>query len=181
MAFERKKDLQNLLLGKSLKEIKLLNVNDTYFCFEEENFLIIDGGIQFILEDHIISLVFNHTRLFFDLTLEPANTLLGKLTKDAYLVKELNVNETYSNLKVTTLDAKWSFYQNLDKNNFPTGDKLYVPHELYFQFENGQSLQIAVVRYEIEDLQLTNINYDLHGEVLVSLNKQIEVKEAHFD
>lgn len=56
MAFENIEDLESTFINQKLKSIKLYNVNDNYFVFDPKSHAVIDGGVEFIFEEEILSI-----------------------------------------------------------------------------------------------------------------------------
>ncbi|MFN3916125.1 MAG: hypothetical protein ACK4K0_00160 [Flavobacteriales bacterium] len=59
-------------------------------------------------------------------------------------------------------------------------EKYHIIEQLILTFEKGDILQIAAVDFDIENDSIKNPNYKQTGEILISIDRIIDIKEADF-
>lgn len=79
---------------------------------------------------------------------------------------------------MTAVTAKWNWYNNLDDELEPVGEKQYILIEVVFSFENGHHFQVATISYEIENKSIHKARFDSQGELLLSLDRIVEIETS---
>lgn len=176
MAFENPEELEISLVGQTLTSIKFYNVNDSYFVFDQKNLAVIDGGIELVFGERILAIAWNTEKELFDVNTSSVKPLLGAL--DFYQIDsaEFPFQQDILGSRVTALKAKWNWYNNLDDELEPVGEKQYILIEVVFSFENGHHFQVATISYEIENKSIHKARFDSQGELLLSLDRVIEIE-----
>jgi hypothetical protein len=177
---ELKKKIEELLIGKEIKSIKIFNVNDSFFVFEATASWVFDGGIEIITEENILTLAWDHLNDGFSFKVdEGVESLLEGA--DYYQVEDeitSGVQNTSKQL-VESLNLKCQFYQEYDENAQLKEEKTYVPTELVIRFNEDQLIKIALIDFGIDPAtkQIGIAQYDLFGRLYLSLNEDLEIKE----
>lgn len=167
--------LKDIFLNKTLNDIEFFDTDLRYVSPDMEQTWIVDGGVQFKLDDSFVSFAYSGELQFFNVFLGQAEDL-----RDDYKLNELGAKdvEGINNLigkKVVDIKAIWNFYKDLDENFEEVGEKKYMPFEIQVTFDNQSFLQMAAVQYNILDNQIINLQYNSERELLVSLNKKFEI------
>ncbi|WP_430817796.1 hypothetical protein [Carboxylicivirga sp. RSCT41] len=172
--------IKQKLLGKTISTIRLFNINDDYYAFYEDSHWVFDGGIQFCIDDAIVCWGYDYEKEMMELSFDKEITDKLEGTKH-YQVDSKNI-KGISELQGATIkdvSIKWEFYQNIDENFEPYGDKIYAPIEIVLYFDFNMTLQLALIDFEIDEqaFKMVQPTYDLEGEMLYSFNKQIKINE----
>ncbi|MEZ4951913.1 MAG: hypothetical protein R2784_21340 [Saprospiraceae bacterium] len=175
MAIEKTADLAHFLVGKKLTSINLYNENDHFLCFNQKKLALIDGGIELGFDKEIISLAWNEKEELFDIAMSPADGLLGSLDYYQISTKDLPIGSDLQGLTIKSANVQWSWYQNVDENFEPIGEKQYIPIELIIEFDHGRVLQIATVDCNIEDGKIQSVSFNSEGELLLSVDTIFEI------
>jgi hypothetical protein len=160
-----------------LKNIKFYNTKEDYLAFDDEQQWIIQGGIEFIFEDTMISLGWNAEMHLYELIEGDLDKLLGEM--DVYDI-ELDEFEEIEKLKgkqINDVSFNWTYYQKMDDEMELTDEKIYIPQEIILKFENEITLQVATILFHLKDDQISNPVYDPQGNILVSLDHIVEITE----
>lgn len=164
------------LTENKIVDIKAIQVNPKYFAFDPERVWVLDGGIIFTLEnEQEITFGWNKEVELMDMQFCEPTALFGDL--DFYEIEEVSEKLKNAILGKTLIDVEfeWNWYQMLDEN-FELDEELhYAPLGLLLNFEEGQTLQLASIRFALEGQTLANAKYLPEGDLLVSLNEIIPI------
>lgn len=167
--------LRNIFLNKTLSDIDFFDTNLKYVSPDMEQTWIIDGGVQFKLDDNYVSFAYSGELQFFNIFLGKAEEL-----RDDYELKSLGATEVEAinalvGKTITNINTVWNFYKDLDENFEEIGEKKYMPSEILLTFSDQSFLQMAAVEYNILENQIINLQYNSERELLVSVNKKFEI------
>jgi hypothetical protein len=183
MSAELENEIRNHLSGKELKGIEFYTINDKYWVFDEDHTWVVDCGINLDFENDSFAFGWNSDKGFYDHHTGKIENLVGE-----YKIKDLEaVNiEGISNLigkKISEVKVLCNYYFDLDENYEPTENKNFMPMEMQITFENGDVLQMAAVRFEIdkESKSMKNVFYDSEAEFLITLNKPVDIETETFE
>ena len=174
-------ELKSHLLNKEIVDIEFFNLNDSYLVINPESKWVFDGGIQINFTDAVFSIGWDYESEGFDFSME--NTIDDFLGDEEYFpagTKQIPgiVKLIGSNIK--QVNIKWDYYQNMDEEGEIIPEKIFIPVELLMTFETDETLQLALVSYQIKDepFELTDLEFNQSGELLVSLNDVVAIKET---
>ncbi len=164
MSFESSINHQELL------EIRYFNINDDYFIFDSENLLIIDGAVLLRFSHTKLTLGWNANLELFDSVEEDVSVLLKdsnfyELELDNEVLTKKFIGKT-----IQSTGVKWNWYQDLNDDYEPDGPQMNIIEELVLKFEDGSSLQIATVRYTLNQKDITDLEFDPQGQLMISAN-----------
>lgn len=164
------KSFENSLNHQELLEIRYFNINDDYIIFDSENLLIIDGSVLLQFSHTKLTLGWNANLELFDSVEEDASVLL----KDSNFY-ELDIDNEVLTKKfigktIQSTSVKWNWYQDLNDDYEPDGPQMNIIEELVLTFEDGSSLQIATVRYTLHQKNITDLEFDPQGQLMISAN-----------
>jgi hypothetical protein len=167
----------NALVGKSLANIELLQVNPKYFAFDPERVWVLDGGIEMTTSDgQNLSYCWHNKVELMDMHLGDSEPFFGEL--DYYAISEVTekVKQKLQGVEITEVEFEWNWYQMLD-DNFELEEELhYAPLGMTLTFSDGQTLQMASIRFQLDGQTLANAHYLPEGDMLVSLNELIPIE-----
>ncbi len=178
---ELDKKIKQQLIGKTLSNIKLYNINDDYYAFYQESHWVFDGGIQFNIDNSIACWGYDYEAEMFEFSINKEIT--EHLAETNYYQIDSNNIKGVSELqgaKIKDVDIKWEFYQKIDENFEPFGEKIYTPIEIILHFDLNMTLQLALIDFEIDEkpFRMINPTYHLEGEMFYSFNNEIEINEC---
>jgi hypothetical protein len=179
MSLENKDLVEKLILNKNLTSIEFYNVNDNYFELDNEKILIIDGGVEMLFDTHKLSIGWNKELELLDTVVGDISLLLDDLK---YFTLEKTSTKNFTDQigkKVISIQTQFEAYQLLDEELEPTGAYNHFLKELIIEFDDANKLQIAIVKYDIdiENKKINNAVFDPQGELLISLNNIIDIKD----
>lgn len=163
------KNYEIFLKFKKLISIKFYQINEYEYKISET--ISIFEGIELTLENGFFSIGFNPDQEYNFFKPNPINEF--ELYEDN-VGFEIKSNTNYSNLIGNRIvDVKFK-QLNFDVILDYTLKKREISEivEMILFFENGESLQIACINYDFDN-QLKNFNYDLSGQLLISMNNII--------
>ena len=81
--------------------------------------------------------------------------------------------------KITNITLKWQHYLEFDEEGEFTDSKVFVPVEIILTLDSGEFLHLALIKFgvNIDPFEIKAPEYDLNGEMLVSLNNKLEIAE----
>lgn len=166
----------NALVGKSLVDLEMLQVNPQYFAFDPNRVWVLDGGIEMTTsEGEKISFCWHKRVELMDMQLGDSEPLFGEL--DYYAIEDVTdkIKSALQNIPIKEVEFEWNWYQMLD-DNFELEEELhYAPLGLFIHFEDGQTLQLAAIKFALNGQTLANATYLPEGDMLVALNENIPV------
>ncbi len=167
----------NALVGKSLADLEMLQVNPQYFAFDPERVWVLDGGIEITTsEDEKISFCWHKNVELMDMKMGDSEPLFDDL--DYYVIEDVTekIKTKLLNKTISNVEFEWNWYQMLDEN-FELEDKLhYAPLGVTLFFEDNQQLQLAAIKFALDGQTLANATYLPEGDLLVALNENIPIK-----
>ena len=163
----------DILKSGMLKEMKIFQVDESFFELNDGQTLLVDGGIQFQFPKGIFCVgwsseldLFTFHKEKFDSIYEQANFIEIENKTLLNLVGDF-VNQD----KFKTLD----FEVIADYTMRTEKVKRFV--EVILEFESGKNLQLSLITYDTETGKAPfNYRYDLSTELLITLNEEIEIK-----
>ena len=173
-------ELKSHLLNKQIVDIEFFNVNDSYLILDPASKWVFDGGVQINFTDSVFSIGWDYESEGFDFSLE--NTIDAFLGDEEYFpvaAKQIPGIKQLIGSNITDVKIKWDYYQNMDEAGEIIPEKIFIPVELLLTFESD-TLQLALVSYQIKDepFGLTDLEFNQSGELLVSLNDIMPIKET---
>ncbi len=177
MAFSSTNELESILLGKRVVDLKLYNVNDDFFVFDPKNLAVIDGGISMQLEYSELNIAWNADLELFDVTIGPIESLLQDL--GYYLISEedLSIGRSMINQKIERIEPRYSWYHYLNDDSEASGPKNYVLEQLIIYFANKSVVQIATIDYSIENRSLIDPVFNIYGTLMIATNNIIGISD----
>ncbi|MCK0110492.1 hypothetical protein MWU58_14430 [Flavobacteriaceae bacterium S0825] len=166
------KQFQLNIESSDLIKIKLFQINDDYFGFPKKNFWIIDGGIEIKFRNTTFCLAWNQDKASFSFENKSFDKIYGE---DNYTELNADFIKNLNQKKICNANLKWLEYDIILDYTMATKKESKLV-EINIEFESSESLQIATVRYEIEENSSPrNYFYDINGELLIALNNKIEI------
>ena len=164
-----------MLMSKQLLDVSYFNINDNFFVFDDDQLAIIDGGVTLFFQDQTLSLCFNQEVELFNYSTQQAPANFGDL--DYYEIEKSNFDFASSviNQKVVDVETHWTWFQELNEDFEPYGEKKDLLQGLTLSFENGEFLRLAVVFYQLSPMGASGFEYDSKGELLVTTNRELEI------
>ncbi len=164
-----KESIQRSLVGRTLKEMRLHQVNPGHVIIEEGRCWSVDGGVELTLDDSTWCFGWYQERDEF--TFQPR--LLNNLSPELESAP-------------LDLEAFWSLQQllgqRIDKVEIETmiwedfASDLELVLDLRLSFSGGHTLQIATVDFDLEREGTDDITYNLSAFLLVSVNRTFPIK-----
>lgn len=167
---------KSLFQDQILKDIKFYNSKADFLDLGQKQQWVIQGGVEFIFEQNMISLGWNAEMHLYEMIEGDLDVLLGSM--DVYDI-EMDQQEEMGNLKgqkITEVSFNWNWYQKYNDDMELVEEKTYIPQEIRINFESGNSLQIATILFHLKNGEITNPVFDPQGNILVALNQFIEIK-----
>lgn len=169
--------LKAKLVGRQLLGIDCYNINDNYFVYEEESLAIVDGGISLNFSDFRLALGWNSEREIHTITEESVLQLFAN--HDYYKISSNNFpfNESILGETVSSINTEWTWFKDFGEYMEPVGPRIYTLHGIVIYFEDGQTLQIATVNYDLQGEDFCNFRFSVDGELMLSVNKVIDISD----
>ncbi len=165
---------RNLLSGP-LKAVNLFQINNHYFRFPETDMWIIDGGIELVFAEGVCTIAWSSEYESFVFERKPFEEVY-KHENFSQLSTEYNNTLTklpgnkVENFHFVMIDVETVLDYTMRTQ---TENKLV---ELVLEFDNGTSMQIALVTYSMErNASPTDFMYDLHTHLLISTGEPIYI------
>lgn len=168
------------LQGKRIAQFRVFNVNEAYFVFDPKSQWVIDGGIEISLDSARLSYGWDFDQEGFDYSFDREITEMLGDTPHFEIEQEYSDNLSHFEGKsITDISLKWQYYVDYNEDGEVTDEKTYVPVELILQLDGGNMIQLALVDFEVgrEPFEMINTTYDLGGQLLVSLNREITITQ----
>lgn len=167
--------LNQLFLNKTLNDIEFFDHDLRYYSPNMDQTWIVDGGVQFLLDDQYVSFAFSGEYQFFNILLSKVEDIPNDFKMKSLGAKEVPGINALLGKMVTGIRPVWNFYQDLDEDFEPTGEKKYMPYELLLTFSDQTFLQIAAVEFSILDNEIAELQYNSERDLLISLNKKFDI------
>jgi hypothetical protein len=167
--------LKSLFLNKTLNDIEFFDHDLRYYSPNMDQTWIVDGGVQFQMDESYVSFAYAGELQFFNLFLSKAEEIPNDFEFKSLGARDVVGIESQIGKSVTDVKATWNFYEELNEDFEPTGVKKYMPFEILLTFDNQSFLQIAAVEYRIADNQIVDLVYNSERDMLISLNKKFEI------
>jgi hypothetical protein len=168
---------QSFFSNQILSDIKFYNIRETYLGFDPEHKWVIQGGIEFLFENGIVSYGWNAEMHLYEMIQGDLDELLGDL--DVYEI-DLDQHDEIRKLKgkeIENATFNWTWYQKMDEEMELTDEKVYIPQEIKLNFKSGEILQIAAVLFNLKENTINNAVFDPQGNLLITLNDLVEITE----
>ncbi len=173
--------LKNYLLNKTINDIEFFDTDLIYVSPDMEHTWIVDGGIQFKIDNDYFSFAFTTEQEFFNTFSLKVEELNNDFPLESLEAKNLEQVNSIIGTKITDVKAIWNFYNELDENFEEIAEKKYMPFEIILYLDNKSFMQIAVVDYVMENNSLKDLRYDSERELLISVNKKFEIVNANYN
>ena len=163
--------------GQVLQDIKFYNTKPEFLALDEEKKWVMQGGVEFIFGEYMISLGWNSEMHLYEMIEGDLDQLLGEM--DVYDI-ELDLNEDFEalkGLKIEDISFNWSWYQKMDDEMELTDEKIYIPQEIKIVFENNTLLQVATILFHLRNNHVTRAVFDPQGNLMIALNEPLEISE----
>jgi hypothetical protein len=168
---------QSYFKNQILHDIKFYNIREEYLDFDPETKWVIQGGVEFLFENGIVSYGWNAEMHLYEMIQGDLDSLLGDL--DVFEI-ELDQHKEIQKLKGQEIDYanfNITWYQKMNEDMELTDEKVYIPQELKLTFKNGEILQIASVLFKLKADTITDAVFDPQGNLLISVNNLQEIEE----
>lgn len=177
---ELDKKIKLHLIGKEITGIEIFNINDNYYVFNPESLWAFDGGIQISFGETFLSWGWNYETEIFEFSTEKKTIeLLGNA--NFYQVDPTQILKIHElkGSRIKDVKIKWEFYQDINEDFEPIGERIYTPVNIILIFESKSFLQMATLNFMIsgKPFKIINAQYDLAGKMLFSINDEITVDE----
>ncbi|HRZ41696.1 MAG TPA: hypothetical protein P5228_03225 [Bacteroidales bacterium] len=169
--------LRDFLIGKQLKDIEFWDTDLKYISPNIDNLWIIDGGIELNIDDDFFSFAWSESMEMFMAYPLRINEYNKEVSFAAMGAREVAGIENLIWATITEVSFVWNFYFKLNDEGEPVWDKKLIPNEIVLYFSNDSFLQIAAIDYQIQCNKLEELTYCSEGELLISLNKKINIKD----
>lgn len=169
--------LKDIFLNKTLNDIEFFDTDLRYISPDMDQTWIVDGGVQFNMDDKYVSFAFSGLQQFFNVFPGKVEDLHNEFELKFLGARDVTgINALVGNT-VTDIKVVWNFYTELDEDFEETGEKKYMPSEIVLVFSNQSFLQMAAVEYNIHENKLINLHYNSERELLISLNKKFDIMQ----
>lgn len=167
--------LKSLFINKVLNDIEFFDQDLRYYSPDVDRTWIVDGGVQFQMNDSYISFAYSGELQFFNLFLSKAEEVPNDFEMKSLGAREVHGIQLLIGKTVTDVKALWNFYEELNEDFEPSGEKKYMPFEILITFNDQSFLQIATIEYRISENQISGMHYNSERDLLISLNKKFEI------
>ena len=134
--------------------------------------------MEMILDSGPVSFAINLEMRLWDMVLDKIETLTGALDIYELEEEEIPAKSHLIGQRIKDASFNWNWYHKLDDDFVPLQEKTYIPFEMMLHFQNGSTLQLASVIFGIENDTLTRPQFNSQGQLLVALNKHIEIEDV---
>ena len=179
---ELEEKFRSQLLHKRVMDIEMYNINEHYYMFDPESQWVIDGGVEIILEDAHFSFGWDRRNEGYDYSFDRSlKEMIDDLPHFSVGAKEVAGISSLIGKTITDLKIQWHYYLTLNDEGELTGDKTYIPIDIVLTFDSRERIQLAFIDFEIKKrpFALKNPTYDLAGQVLLSLNNTISIRNTY--
>jgi hypothetical protein len=175
--------IKNDLLNKELSHIEFFNINEKYWVFDEEKVWVLDCGIQLTFGEENFSFGWDGDKQFYDYHKGKLEEILPETKIKSLDAMNVEGIKELIGKKIIDIKIQFNFYHDLDENYEPTEHKNYMPMEMVLNFDNGSTLQLAGIRFEVDTdtKSIHNVVFDSTGDFLVALNHPFDIKEEAID
>lgn len=173
--------LKDFILNKPLTSIEFYNTDQGYMAVDEEHTWIIDAGVQLGFGDALFSFGWNSETQQYEQHYGKLETLADGMEIGGLDAASVPAVHALISQQISNAEIVWNWYSELDENYEPTDVKHYIPMGILLHFSNGSTLQLAGARYQldIQTQQLKNVIYDSESQLLVSVDKIIEIRQVN--
>jgi len=174
---EREAELQAKLSGQPLTDLEFYAVNPRYFSPDPERTWILSGAIELTFGETVFTFGWNEEKEFFDAEYRSFSEMLHSLPSEPLEAKNVETLHKLIGQSITGITCQWNFYQEYDEDFNLSEEKKYMPKEMVLTFEDGSTLQLATVAYEMLENAVGDMIFDSQAQLLISLNKRFEIGE----
>jgi hypothetical protein len=164
------KEIHRVLTSGTLLEVTLLQVNETYYDFSDQNYWILDCGIELKFPYETFSIGWSSEHDFFQFELKEIKELY---TQDNVISLREGEIQTIKGLigdKVVDSEFVWLEYDVVIDYTMKT-QKEAILVEVRLKFESGRSLQISTIDYDLNEEEVpVNYRYYPNEGLLLSLD-----------
>jgi len=174
--------IKSHILNKKITDIGLYNINDSYFEFDPVSKWVIDGGFQINFDNEIFSFGWDKESEGFDYSLEKSvDKIIGETPHYEIGAKQVDGISCLIGSVIEDVSFKWQFYQVYNDEGELQEENIHVPVEFILKFQTGDFIQFSLILFRInkDPFELIEVEYDLAGRLLVSLNNEIEITNSN--
>ncbi len=177
MAFLDTQTIENLLIGKTVKEVKLYNVAEHYYAVDT-NKLAIDGAIEIVFEEESLVIGWSRKQELVDCIFGKPEDLLAEIP--FYQLEDVDRIFDFVEESIQSVSIKWNFFEEFDDNFEIIPGKNYIMEELVLNLSNDRILQVAAANCEIADGAINYIEFNAQGNILVVVDERMEIASVEF-
>lgn len=167
--------LRSLFLNKKLNDIEFFDHDLRYFSPNLDQTWIVDGGVQLQVDEQFISFAYSGELQFYNVFLSKAEDIPNDFKMKSLGAGEVAGINALTGKTITDVKALWNFYEELNEDFEPSGEKKYMPFEILLTFDDQSTLQISAVEYSILGDQIVNLKYNSERDLLISLNHRFDI------
>lgn len=168
--------INDAILGQKIEKIRLLQVNTNYLGFDENALWVLDAGAEITLQNGSkFTFGWDSEVELMNFILDDASILLKDV--DYYELEEVTqkVHAACVGKTIKTATFEWNWYQMMD-DNFELEEALhFAPLGLILQFEEDAILQLASIKFGVQDQTLANASYLPEGDLLVNISQILPI------
>jgi len=179
---EIEQDLLDHILNKKIVDIELYNVNDSYFVFDPEATLVIDGGLQIKFEDTSFCLAWDSEHECFNYSIDSnISKLLNELNFYSIDAKQIDGIHRLVGKTIEKIEFVWSYFDELPWDGNYDDKRNFVPIEMLIYLSDNRFLQIALIDFIISEkpYEIQNPTFSLNNEMLVNLYSRMDIQYAN--
>lgn len=149
------------LIGKRIVEIKLFSINGLRFDIKDCNRQIVDGGVEFMLDDGVFSLGWNSTHEIVNATLAPMNEMCNDVDIQTFTTTKDHYWRQQTGQKISAVDFHFNWIQ------YPDQAKIYVPDMVKMRLQNNFEMLIASMEYEVAGEECCGFKLNSEEDIVV--------------
>ena len=169
---------RSALIGATIQDVTFFIAGENFLVFDPDHTWVLDIGMEMVLDKTTISFAVNLEMQLWDLIQDKIEALTGALDIFELEEEELPAKASLVGQKIKDVSFNWNWYHKLDEDFVPVQEKTYIPFEMKLHLENGSTLQLATIIFKLENDELSNPKFNSQGQLLVSLNKLIEIEDV---
>ena len=174
MTKEESEKFAERIVGKTLTNIDLYNLNDTYVMFSP-TLIMADGAVELKIGEEYVTMAFNFEKECLD-TFSQTALALFKKEKFYKIEDDVELDRSLIGSEIKEVEPFWAIYTLYDEDGNELPEKDYFLEELRLKFWNGRQLQLATVDYKIVDKMPEDVKINFHGEIMVNLGEPITIE-----
>ena len=169
---------RELLVGATLTGMECFIVGEEFLTFDPEKIWVINAGVELMINEQPFCVAYNIDMRLWDSVIGTIEELTGEVDILELDAEEIPTKSQLVGQKITGVDFNWNWYHKLDENFVPVQEKSFIPFEIFFQFENGSTLQLASIGFSLENNEILNPKFNSQGQLLVAINERVTIEEV---